>query len=114
MKTADIVTGSVSTATQTDIVERGTGRESTGIGNEKPHGQIDMDRELHSDRQSERYSSQRDDGCRDYGGGGPRVDREHEEHRQDNDQRREFRRDADRGHRRGRRSCLCRFSDLIH
>ena len=51
----------------------------------------DRDRELHGNRQSERYSSQRDDRCRDYDGGGPRVERENEEHRWDDDQRREFR-----------------------
>jgi len=57
---------------------------------------------VHGDKEREWYSSRRDERYRDYGGGGPRIDREHEEHRRDDDTRHEFRRDAERGHRRGR------------
>ena len=73
---------------------------------DREHGR--RDRECHGNRDGERYPSRRDDRRRDHGGsggigvGGGRGEREFEEHRRDDDRRREFKRDDERGHRRGR------------
>ena len=64
------------------------------------------DKERHDDRDRERCSG-RDDRRRDHGGGGSigiggeRGEWEFEKHRRDDDRRREFKHDDERGHRRG-------------
>ena len=101
--------GSVSKATEVDIVESGTGRGSIGIGSSGSRMGTEIGignstaRERGSGTRREGTIGTETGGAGGSCGGRPRVEREqHKEHRQDDDQRREFRRDDECGHHRGR------------